>query len=181
MTFPVAETDVEAELSYAFLHAVSSRAGAECTVKNRLSDNRGIDAQLTSWGPFTGEKREVDLKVQLKATIAQPADFGTHYSYSIKKIAQYDDLRANAYAVPRILVVLFLPKEELEWIDVSHDLLTVKRSAYWVSLAGAPEVNTASVTVHIPKNNLLTPASLRKLFDDLSHGSIPSYIPMGKS
>lgn len=179
MTSTIADTDIEAELSYAFLHAVASQSQATCTAAPRLADNRGIDAQLTSWGPFvTGAKSEVDLKVQLKATIAEPTDLGTHLSYSIKKVSQYDDLRAIAYSVPRILVVLFLPRDKQTWLSVTDRSLVLQRSAYWVSLAGAPEVTTASVTVHIPKKNLLAPETLRLLFADLSIGNLPTYVPM---
>lgn len=180
MTSVVGDTDVEAELSYAFLHAVASQAKAACNVAGRLPDNRGIDAQLTSWGPFPpGSKREVDLKVQLKATIAVPADHGSHFSYSLQKVSQYDDLRAAAYAVPRILVVLFLPQDRVSWLDVTEQSLALKRSAYWVSLVGAPSVNTKSVTVHIPKANLLTPTSLQNLLGELSQGNTPTYKPLG--
>jgi hypothetical protein len=179
VTTAIEDTDIEAELSYAFLHAVASQSQATCTVAPRLSDNRGIDAQLTSWGPFVeGAKTEVDLKVQLKATIAEPTDLGTHYSYSLKKVSQYDDLRAMAYSVPRILVVLFLPRDRQTWLSVTDQSLALRRSAYWVSLAGAAEVTTGSTTVHIPKKNLLTPEALRGLFSDLSVGNFPSYVPM---
>lgn len=181
MTSVIGDSDVEAELSYAFLHAVASQSQAVCEVATRLSDSRGIDAKLTSWGPFSaGAKIEVDLKVQLKATIASPTDLGTHLSYSLKKVAQYDDLRAEgAYAVPRILVVLFLPRDKQSWLDVTEDSLALRRSAYWVSLVGAAAVTTASATIHIPKANLLTPGALRELFINLSEGRIPTYAPMG--
>ncbi|MEO7886643.1 MAG: DUF4365 domain-containing protein [Polaromonas sp.] len=183
MTSPISSVDIEAELSYAFLHAVASHAQATCRQAERLSDNRGIDVQLTSWGPFPpGAKKEVDLKIQLKATISTPADLGTHLSYSIKKTSQYDDLRAvGAYAVPRILVVLFLPVEEHNWLDVTEHSLALKKSAYWVSLSGAAAVTTASATVHIPKTNLLTSSALRTIFAELSQGRLPSYTPMGGS
>lgn len=180
MTTAIANTDIEAELSYAFLHAVASQSQASCKAGERLSDNRGIDAHLTSWGPFhgAGAKQEVDLKVQLKATVANPTDLGTHFSYTLKKVAHYDDLRAMAYSVPRILVVLFLPRDKESWLSVTDHSLALKRSAYWVSLAGAPKVTTASATVHIPKRNLLTPESLRGLLTDISVGKIPCYEPL---
>lgn len=180
MTSAVADTDVEAELSYAFLHAVAAQAQAECKATPRLSDNRGVDAHLTSWGPFPpNAKKEVDLKVQLKATIAIPSDHGTHLSYTLKQVAHYNDLRAETYAVPRILVVLFLPREKDEWLKVTSDSLAIQRSAYWVSLSGASAVTSASVTVHIPKKNLLTPDALKALLADLSQGALPRYTPMG--
>lgn len=183
MISEIGDNDVESELSYAFLHAVAAQSQATCSSASRLPDNRGIDAFLTSWGPFNpGAKIEVDLNVQLKATISTPTDHGTHFSYKLKKRTQYDDLRAQgAYSSPRILVVLFLPKDKTSWLEVTENSLSLRRSAYWVSLVGAPEVNADAPTIHIPKANLLTPASLRSLFTELSEGRIPTYLPMRKS
>jgi hypothetical protein len=77
---PLSKNDIESELSDAYLHAVASKAGVNCSLTGRHLDNRSIDAQLTSWGPFTSDAllHEVDLKVQLKSTTRQPADKGTH-------------------------------------------------------------------------------------------------------
>jgi hypothetical protein len=55
------EQDIEEQLSYAYLHAVASRAGAGCEVKGRLADARGIDAQLTVWGEFPAATCEKSL------------------------------------------------------------------------------------------------------------------------
>ena len=66
--------NVESELSYAYLHAVASRAAMACGEGNRHEDNNGVDAGITAWGPFPGGGylNEVDLKVQLKATVSIP-------------------------------------------------------------------------------------------------------------
>lgn len=182
MTSPISDKDIEAELSYAYLHAVASLAGAACTVSPRQLDNIGIDARLTAVGPFVGggERNEVDVNIQLKATIADPFDSGTHLSYFLKEVNHYDDLRAKTYSIPRILVVLYLPKSKHEWLEASEQFLSLKRCAYWVSLAGAKESsNTSGVTVYLPKHQILTPASLSSLFSDLSHGKIPEYAKPG--
>jgi hypothetical protein len=175
---PVASNDIEAELSYAYLHAVAAIAGAACSISGRLSDNRGIDAQLTAWGPFPngGERHEVDLKIQLKATVSIPTDLGTHFSYTLKDIGHYDDLRRAAYAVPRVLVVLFLPASKMDWLASTADVLSLKKCAYWVSLVGAPTTaNKSCNTVYLPKTQMLTPDSLKSLFTALSHGDVPAY------
>lgn len=185
MTLPIANNDIESELSYAYLHAVASAAGASCTYSTRLSDNRGIDAQLTAWGPFIngGERTEVDLKIQLKATTSTPSDTGSHLSFSLKDIAHYDDLRRKgAYAVPRVLVVLYLPKNKAEWISSTSDVLSLRKSAYWVNLAGAKESNNKnSVTVYLPKSQLLTSDALREVFAMLSQGDLPDYSAPGEA
>ena len=66
--------NIESELSYAYLHAVASKAGMACSQGSRHEDNNGIDASLTAWGPFAdgGYLTEVNIKVQLKATVYLP-------------------------------------------------------------------------------------------------------------
>ena len=39
------EQNIEAELSYAYLHAVASRAGFSCEYRNRHLDGAGVDAE----------------------------------------------------------------------------------------------------------------------------------------
>jgi hypothetical protein len=75
---PLTPPNIESELSYAYLHAVASQAGMTCREGNRHEDNNGIDAQLTAWLPFVDANTltEVDIKVQLKATLAEPVDDG---------------------------------------------------------------------------------------------------------
>lgn len=107
---PLSAENVESELSYAYLHAVAAHAKVGCEVAGRHDDNAGVDAKLTGWGPFPGGgyRNEVDIKVQLKATKQQPAIVGNCWSYSLRGIARYDDLRTEAVSTPRILVVLSL-------------------------------------------------------------------------
>ena len=49
---PLSSQNIESELSYAYLHAVASHAGASCSVGSRHEDNTGVDARLVGWGPF---------------------------------------------------------------------------------------------------------------------------------
>lgn len=175
---PLDPRDIESELSYAYLHAIASHAGVGCKWSTRHEDNRGIDAQLVAWGPFDngGYLREVSLHVQLKATVQVPADDGTHLSYFLQGTAQYDDLRADNYAIPRFLVVLFLPENSAHWLTHTPEQLAIKNCAYWVSLAGAPGTeNTSGVTVKIPKAQVLNAQGLRSICTRLSHRDIPQY------
>jgi Domain of unknown function (DUF4365) len=168
----------ESELAYAYLHAVASHAGVNCKISNRHDDNAGIDATLTGWGPFTngGCLTEVDVKVQLKATIKEPADDGTHLSYFLAGTKQYDDLRCDTYASPRILAVLFLPVSAEDWLVHSSDHLMLKRCAYWTSLRGAPASKNASgVTIKLPKKQVFDGAGLIGLLSAISRNELPTY------
>ncbi|RVK93386.1 DUF4365 domain-containing protein [Sinorhizobium meliloti] len=175
---PLTSQNIESELSYAYIHTIASRAGMSCKVAGRHDDNAGVDAEITGWGPFPGGGfiDEVDLKVQLKATVKQPPVVGDCFSYNFKGIKQYDDLRKETTAAPRILVVLFLPAQEEEWIAHSEGALLLRKCAYWVSLRGAKaSSNETSQTVYIPKKQRFDVKGLRDLMASISRNEPPYY------
>ena len=175
---PLTLANVESELSYAYLHAVASHAKCGCRVGTRHEDNTGVDATLVAWGPFAngGYRDEIDLKIQLKATISTPTVVGDHFSYSLSGISQYNDLRSESIATPRILVVLFLPANHQDWITQSDEALSLHKAAYWVSLRGAKESeNKTAQTVYIPRKQKFDSAGLEALLSMLSRNEIPKY------
>ena len=175
---PLSTVNRESELSYAYLHAVAAHAGVNCKIGNRHDDNTGTDAHLTAWGDFPngGSITEVDIKVQLKATIGDPVDHGDHYSYFLNGINQYNDLRCETLTTPRILAVLFLPREEDQWLLHLPNQLVLQKCAYWVSLRGAPETTNASgATVYIPKAQKFNSTGLIDLVTRFSHRDFPTY------
>lgn len=170
--------DIESELSYAYLHAVAAKAGMECSPTARHSDNHGVDARIRAWGPFPsgGFLTEVNIDVQLKATISQPFDSGSALSYAIKGIERFDALRSDTVETTRILVVLFLPPDSAQWLKCAPEQLVLQRCAYWQTLRGmGPTANTNSITVSIPKEQALTPEALTMLAARISHLDRPRY------
>lgn len=175
---PLTKNDIEAELSYAYVHAVAAKAGMACQCAERSSDNNGIDAKLSAWGPFADSYlMEVDLKIQLKATVSLGLHAaGTHWSYFFDGVTQYDDLRSLAVATPRVLVVLRLPKDPEQWLECGDDALLLRHSAYWVSLRSAPATaNASGVTLYIPKFQRFGPESLREIVKKVAVRDIPVY------
>lgn len=176
--------NIESELSYAYLHAIASTCAMACDNCGRHEDNAGTDARIVAWSPFQngGFRTEVELKVQLKATIKTPAVVDDCYSYSLQGISRYDYLRADSQTVPRILVVLFLPSEQVRWIEHTEEALLLRKCAYWVSLRGAEaSTNDTSQTVYIPRNQRFDGPGLAKLIGGLSRGEIPSYAGLGEN
>lgn len=172
--------DIEAQLSYAYLHAVASHAGIACQEANRAHDNQGIDATLSLrkdfgpgalWGQIT-------LHLQLKATIRPPSRNGGRLSYFLDDVAQYDRLRTPSNLPPRLLAVLFLPPEHPQWLTHSAEQLVLCRCAYWVSLVGAPaSTNTTGQTVYLPEAQALSPPGLLDLFARISRQEELRYEP----
>lgn len=175
---PLSQNDIESEISYAYLHAVASHAGAGCSNASRASDGNGIDAIITGWGPFQGGGylQEIDIKIQLKATKGVPPIKNGFISYTLNGISRYDDLRSNALATNRLLVVLFLPQDSADWLSISENELMLKKCAYWVSLKGAPpSSNTTVQTIYIPTTQIFNVANLKSIFEKMSRREVLGY------
>lgn len=168
---------IESELSYAYLHAVASRAGFECAVTGRHSDGAGVDAVLRVKERLAPDSRltHFTIDIQLKATIAEPSLRKGKYPHPLE-VDLYDKLRDEGCGNPLILAVLFLPGNPEEWLVHSEDLLITRRCAYWVSLRGAlPSASSATQTVYIPKENCLSVEGLRALATRISRGEALSH------
>ena len=163
--------NIESELSYAYLHAVASRAGFACEYTTRHVDDAGVDAIVREDGRRLTDDSlltSFDLHVQLKATFQSPTEQDGLFSYSLK-VPQYDKLRNTKVNSPRILVVLYLPRDATQWLAHTEDALVAKRCAYWVSLRNAPmSSNPEHQTVYIPKTQLLSTATLTYLMTRFS-------------
>lgn len=149
----------------AYAAAVAAKAGYG--VSEPTLDRDGYDVTISAGGSMRPK-----IDVQLKATI-NLRDEGTTFAYALKR-RNYDLLREPAQT-PRMLVVLHLPKERKKWLTISNEYLTLKNCAYWLNLVGMPATkNKASITVKIPKSNLLTDKELRRLMDHSRSGSLPT-------
>jgi Domain of unknown function (DUF4365) len=171
--------DIEARLSYAYLHAVASHAGFVCRPAMPDEDKEGIDAVVTAYGAFPGTWRtQVTMNIQLKATVKTPADDGAFLSYFVQGIRRYDKLREDHREPVRLLAVLFLPQQHAEWLNCTDEQLVIKRCAYWASIRNAPAAeNDTGRTVKIPKEQILKPENLKALVQRLALGSdIPCYL-----
>lgn len=172
------QQNIEAELSYAYLHAVAAHAGFSCEIRNRHLDGAGVDATIVEDGRKLADDSKlkyVILDVQLKATYQNLAESEGRFSYSLE-MAHYDKLRKTEIAAPRILVVLRLPENPEEWLQVTEEHLIAKRCAHWVSLYGAPTVtNQDSKAVYVPLKNVISPGGLNSIMTRYSRQEMIPY------
>jgi hypothetical protein len=169
--------NIESELSYAYLHAVASRAGIICEVAGRHTDEAGVDAVLRVKGQLANDSilTQFAVEVQLKATKQVPIERNGNYSYSLKA-KSYNELRSMNTGAPQLLIVFYLPEDSSSWLDHSEECLVSRRCAYWVSLHGAPETDVGSRTVYIPRANLLSVESLRAVMTRFSRREVLNYV-----
>lgn len=155
--------DQQEALSQAYVQAVAGKAGYTISVPN--FDRDSIDVTIGAGG-----RMRPRLDLQLKATINLTLKDGS-YSFPLSK-KNYDDLRAQI-RTPRILVVLDMPRNEREWIEISPQQLILRRAAYWKSLHGLPDSeNTSTVTVKIPASSKFDVDGLKALMEQSRRGSV---------
>jgi hypothetical protein len=138
--------DIQERLSLAYLTAVAAQAG--CQIQEFKVDRNGVDATVK---PIAGAA--ISMDVQMKSvTTGIRIDGGKALSFQLDR-PTYDKLRRTDAQAPQLLVVLEMPKDRQEWLEVSPPLV-LRNAAYWRSLRGLPAVDTASAAVHIPSENL---------------------------
>ncbi len=77
----------------------------------------------------------------------------------------YRDLKKR-HPFPRLLLVLVLPENSDEWLEVNGDNLIARKCCYWCNLMPLPDVdNDSKRRIEVYTSNLLTPESLKKLMD----------------
>ncbi len=160
----LAPADRKEALSRAYVAAVA--AGAGYTLATQDFDRDGVDVQIRAGGTM-----RPSLDVQLKATVQLGNGGEGELRYRLP-LRNYDLLREQTL-VPRILVVLDLPRDEGQWLDVTAEELVMRRCAYWADIAGFPETaNTESVTVAIGKRNRFDVGSLEDLMERARTGAM---------
>jgi len=129
------ESQMKEEFSNAYLRAVAAVAGFTCYKPEPDTDS--VDWGIAAVGG-KGTTMSPKVELQLKCTGRDMMD-GDEIKYPLK-MKNYDDLRAENYQVPRILVVVMVPKESAEWLVHSEEQLAMRHCGYWVSLRGMAQV-----------------------------------------
>lgn len=156
-------------LQVAYLHAVAAAAG--CSLSQPFPDN-GIDWHVSHGSRTHLVDDEVTVKIQLKATqqIA-PAPTAPWFGFTLDN----DHLRKLArdrVAVPKILVVMLLPRSVEQWLSARPDALELRHCCYWVNLAGHPVTGRHRTNVRVPT---------AKVFDDRALCDIMARVGAGGS
>jgi hypothetical protein len=154
--------DRKSRLSLAYISAVAAHAGYQVGELQRV-DKDSIDGTI-----ILGEDRRPRIEFQAKATAQRVRRAGDHtFRLSVKN---YDDLRIDAIT-PRLLIVVFLPAKEADWLVQSEDELRIRHCGYWLSLAGQPDrTNRSTVSVKIPRSQMFDTAQLRELMGRANRG-----------
>lgn len=157
------------QFSIAFVRAVAAQCGLAYSVPE--TDDDSVDATLAMRGG-NGTVRSPKLDMQLKCTVGG-ASTPAHIPF-VLPLKNYEELRPTNVQVPRILVVVLVPEQLVDWMDCKEPAFELRQCAYWMSLRGLPPTaNQTSVTVQVPRQNLFHPAALNAIFTGLKLGQLP--------
>jgi hypothetical protein len=130
--------------SQAIVRAVAATAGVASAVPEHDQDS--IDMTLAAADTDAGPGPKLDLQLKCSQNIDAS---GESFSFDLP-VKNYDDLRRQVY-VPRLLVIVDVPPDPSAWLTSDPEKVTLKRCAYWRSLAGMPDstnLSTVAVTIN---------------------------------
>jgi hypothetical protein len=109
---------------------------------------------------------------QTKTTVDW-AEAGTDIIYDLEATA-YNDLvaRAGSGALPFLLIVLCLQRDETTWLAISGNELILKKCAFWCQLSGPPTTNGDSKRIRIPNINAFSPDAVERILTDIRNGAM---------
>lgn len=85
-------------------------------------------------------------------------------AYSIETKTYNDLVTRDPNGIGALLILLCVPQDESQWLEVSEDYLKMQRCCYYMALSGSTVANESSKKkILIPRDNLLTPAALNAL------------------
>lgn len=91
------------------------------------------------------------------------------YNLEAKTYNDLIEMGANG-AVPCILILLTLPKNQEQWLECVETRVIIGGGCYWYYPTGSRTQNEVGKTIYIPQQNLLTPESAIALLDKVKAG-----------
>lgn len=153
--------DRKDHFSRAVVRAVAAAAGVGATVPEHDQNSEDISFAATDTEDSPGAKLDGQLKCSENI---DPS--GDSFSFDLP-VKNYNDLRwpKALLFVPRVLVLVHVPADPAEWLVCDPEEMTLRRCAYWVSLAGEPSTpNTSTTAVTVPTEQVF---DVQALLDNL--------------
>ncbi|NEQ69240.1 MAG: DUF4365 domain-containing protein [Symploca sp. SIO2D2] len=149
------------EFSYGYIQLICSISGCSVEKSGRARDNSGIDVTIIASDEI-GDIDSPRIDAQVKCTtLAKENNDVVKYPL---KVENYNKLINLKCFVPQILIIVLVPQNIDNWLEISEKETIMKKCGYWISLKGKEQTNNKkTVTVEIPKENLFTPEAISKL------------------
>lgn len=163
-------------LARAYIQAVVGRCGMMCS---RSEFDYGIDVKV----------QDVSVRMDHHGGIVVPRyiESGHTLAFQAKSTTEaiieettvvydleaktYNDLQDPDAGEPRFLVLLVLPEDQDEWLNITEEQLSLRRCVYWHSLKGQPfTTNTSTIRIRIPRTNIFDVDALRTMMERRRNG-----------
>ncbi|GAA0804533.1 DUF4365 domain-containing protein [Spirilliplanes yamanashiensis] len=144
-----------------FVRVLASAAGLIAGQQD--IDHTGVDFSIDFPGA-RGTARFPKIEAQVKSW-SSPRGNDLHWHYTMD-VANYNNLAGPGFSVPRYLFLVVVPADVQLFAEVDESAMRLSHCGYWVSLANEAVIDPSArrtVTVRVPKRNVLTPAGLRAL------------------
>ena len=156
-------------LSRAYVLAIAAKAGAAVSINDRCHDY-GVDGSFHHVTSINGRRFESGATVdfQLKATsldivredfISFPMDARTTNCWA--------ERHNRPHSNPLILIVLCLPSQPEEWLQLSENELVLRKCCYWSTISTFTS-NLRTCMIEIPRTQMFTPETLQQMLGKVS-------------
>lgn len=157
-------TKNQEEISICYFSAIAAKSNTTFNINRRDEDSS--DATVTKTILLSdGTKVFASLFFQIKSVYSKRNYFWNRDGNLVYKlnVKNYRDLITPS-ATPRFLVVMILPENNEDWVNVTIDQMILKKCMYYVSLSGlSPTESQSTVDVVLPKENIFNCNSLENL------------------
>ncbi len=158
------------QLSRAYVHAVAAHAGL---IFEPATTDYGVDGSIRFIQKREGRRFVCghSLDVQLKATtnwVFETDD--VIYDVEAKTYNDLVDRFNEPRGTPMVLILMCLPKDEVEWLSITTEQLILRHCCFWCRVGGAKTNNTATQRIRIPRSHRLDQASVGELLDKVKKG-----------
>lgn len=161
---------IKEDLSICYLKAIAACKGIALEETRHDDDSEDVNIKkMINLG--NGDVYRSEIKFQLKATSSESvySENDEYVSYELK-VKNYNDL-CTPSVTPIVLGLLVLPGNQSEWVNCTESELILKGRMYWLSLLNYDKSdNKASVTVKIPKENVLNEKTVEDLLITVAKG-----------
>lgn len=153
-------------LSKAYLRMLASATGLDVHEGDQDYDVRDVTLKSRVEYPAL---TDAGIDVQLKCTGQASAERENTIAWSLSK-RTIVKMTQTMRATPFLLCVLVTDADAAYWLEASVEGLLARSHMYfmWGHELPAPILTQDSQTVHLPKSNVLTPATLLDLMEEAS-------------
>lgn len=161
---------IQEGLAISYVMAVANRAGVVCDVKPQFDYK--VDGTFSGIiqfpnGDYCNNGFKIDFQLK-SSTNVEIKDSLVAYDLEMKN---YRDLIRTDYGTPRILILLKLPKNEEEWLNLDQDRMILKNCAWWFSLRALENSeNKETKRIFIPVENVFDVTAINNLMERVEGG-----------